>query len=65
MNIVVVQERESWDVWVSLDGHDPLKSQFGFCIGTAATRQRAVSNAVKELENAIADVSGEVRKWTL
>jgi hypothetical protein len=41
---------DDWQVWISLDDHDPLNDPFGFIIGTGKTRDAAVADAVRDLE---------------
>lgn len=53
MRVCIVFASESnWQVWVTLEDHNPIRDAFGFCIGTGKTRDAAVADAVKDLEGA-------------
>ena len=51
--LVVNYDLQTWNVWISLPDHDPLTDDFGFVIGTGKTRDKAVAQAVHELETII------------
>jgi hypothetical protein len=44
---------EDWAVWISLEDSDPLTDAFWFVIGSGATRDAAVADAVATLEEAV------------
>ncbi len=48
---LLIQRGEGdWSVWISLPDHHPIRDPFGFIIGSGATRDEAVADAVKGLE---------------
>jgi len=56
MSSVHVRYEDGWQVWITLDGHDPIEDAFGFIVGTGDTRDEAVAAAVKDLEAAIEEL---------
>lgn len=43
----------SWNVWISLHGNHPILDPCGFIVGQGQSRDEAVGEAVKALEEAI------------
>jgi len=57
MKVHVFEEYEGWEVWLDLiEDHD------GLCVGSGATKQAALEEAVHALEQAIATIqAGEAK----
>ena len=51
--LITHEAGRDWQVWITLPGHDALLDPFGFVIGSGATRQDAVGEAVADLEQLI------------
>jgi hypothetical protein len=51
--LITTSGPEDWAVWISLPKHDPLTDRWGFVIGSGATRDAAVADAVATLEQAV------------
>ena len=53
--IYVLQDNDGdgWNVWIGLEGDMPAPQGFSFIIGSGATRDEALADAVKDLEAAL------------
>ena len=43
---------DDWNVWIGLPEQDPLLDPYGFIIGSGATKEAAITEAVASLEAA-------------
>ena len=50
--LTIINEEGQWGVWIGLDNTNPRTSPFGFCIGVGTTRNKALAEAVADLESA-------------
>ena len=51
--ITVLRDGDDWDVWMNLDDGTTAPGGLSFVIGSGATRDEAVADAVKDLEAAL------------
>jgi hypothetical protein len=51
--LITREGHDDWNVWITLPGCDALEDRFGFICGTGNTREQAVADAVRGLEDAL------------
>jgi hypothetical protein len=51
--LITYEAGRDWNVWITLPGCDALEDSFGFICGTGNTRDQAVADAVRGLEDAL------------